>query len=57
MKKTFCFKSIFPGSKKFTFGLKKMFKSGFAWLQAEMTVLPSSSGLSDPNFAQFVITT
>ena len=33
-----------------------MFKNGFAWLQAKMAVLPPSSGLSDPNFAKFIIT-
>ena len=49
MKKTFCFKSIFPGSKKWAY------ESGFAWLQAKMAMLTFSSGLSDLNFAKFVI--
>ena len=56
MKKTSCFKSISPGSKKVGIWSENMFKSDFAWLQAKMAVLPPSSGLSDPNFAKFVMT-
>ena len=55
MKKNFSFKSISPGSKKLAFWSENMVKRGFAWLQAKMAVLPPSSGLSDPNFAKFVV--
>ena len=53
--KNFLFQINFPGVKKVGIWSKNMFKSGFAWLHAKMAVLPLSSGLSDPNFAKFVI--
>ena len=56
MKKTFCFKSILPGSKKWAFGLKTCLKVVLHGCTQKMAVLPPSTGLSDPNFAKFVIT-
>ena len=53
--KTFLFPNIFPGVRKVGIWSKNMLESDFAWLHAKMAVLPPSSGLSDPNFAKFVI--
>ena len=54
--KNFLFQINFLGVKKVGICSENIFKSGFAWLQAKMAVLPPSSGLSHPNFAKFVIT-
>ena len=47
--KNFLFQINFPGVKKVSILSENMVKSGFAWLQAKISVLPSSSGLQDPN--------
>ena len=54
--KNFLVQINFPGVGKVGIWFENTFKSGFARLQAKMAVLPPFSGLSDSNFANFVIT-